>query len=218
MGCFNSKVLDDHKSKLAQQSNHHGGVHRVESSSLRNSNRLFNDGSDPNASLKTLTFRHVMQDPLGREYFMKFLKVEHAEENLGFYEVSIHILLEMNRLKIFLRVIKSVEAIKASPALELANAVNELVGSYLLPGVETEVNISDGMKRNLIKMSKENVESNHEEFIKHLERAQKEIMMILAMGAFPRFLKSQYFVQYKLKLKELRQKEDEEDMRRAERA
>lgn len=100
--------------------------------------------------------------------------------------------------------------------MELANAVTELVGSYLLPGVEAEVNISDGMKRNLIKLSKENAECNQEEFIKHLDRAQKEIMMILAMGAFPRFLKSQYFVQYKLKLKEIRQKEDEEDFRKAE--
>lgn len=88
MGCFNSKVLDDHKSKLAQQHNNQSAVHRVDSSSIRITNRLFNDGSDPHASLKTLTFRHVMQDPLGREFFMKFLRVEHAEENLGFYEVG----------------------------------------------------------------------------------------------------------------------------------
>jgi hypothetical protein len=51
-------------------------------------NSLRLDVGDASVSLKTLTFRHVMNDVLGREYFMKFLKMEHAEENLEFYEVS----------------------------------------------------------------------------------------------------------------------------------
>lgn len=155
--------------------------------------------SDPDASLKTLTFRHVMQDPLGRTYFMMFLKKEHAEENLIFYE--------------------SVETVKKVENNELAKAAADLVASYLIPGVETEVNISDQMKRNIIKMAEGDVESKQAEFIKQLERAQNEVMMILAMGAFPRFLKSNYFAQYKIKSRQQREGRDNEmSIRGAERA
>lgn len=93
MGCFNSKVSADKASggKLAGSSSganlsaksvdsaQSGGSHK---------NSLKLDTSDANVSIKTLTFRHVMHDPVGREYFMKFLKKEHAEENLTFFEVS----------------------------------------------------------------------------------------------------------------------------------
>lgn len=102
---------------------------------------------------------------------------------------------------------------------ELTNAANELVASYLIPGVETEVNISDQMKRNIISMADGNVAARQEEFIKQLERAQNEVMMILAMGAFPRFMKSNYFVQYKIKSKQQRDAEARnEDIREPERA
>lgn len=42
---------------------------------------------------------------------------------------------------------------------------------------------------NLIRMaSQDDVGQHQKEFVAALERAQKEIMMILAMGAFPRFI------------------------------
>jgi hypothetical protein len=85
-----------------------------------------------------------------------------------------------------------------------------------MPGVETEVNISDQMKRNLMSTASKDIEIYLEEFLRHLDRAQNEIMMILAMGAFPRFIKSKIFIQYKIKAKELRDKEDEEQTRQAE--
>lgn len=89
MGCFNSKVSMD-KAALAKANVQFAAAHPELStgskSSHKNSLRL--DTTDSNVSLKTLTFRHVMHDPLGREYFMKFLKKEHAEENLAFFEVS----------------------------------------------------------------------------------------------------------------------------------
>lgn len=83
-----------------------------------------------------------------------------------------------------------------------------MVASYLIPGVETEVNISDQMKRKIISLAEGDVGAKQEEFIKQLERAQNEVMMILAMGAFPRFLKSNFFVQYKLKAKQARDGND----------
>ncbi len=96
--------------------------------------------------------------------------------------------------------------------------VEEMVATYLMAGVETEVNISDQMKRGLIKAATNDVEKNIEEFLKHLDRAQNEIMMILAMGAFPRFLKSKQFLHYKIKAKEIRDREEEEEERAAESA
>lgn len=77
MGCTNSKVTSDASKRQVENSSR---------SSHKNS-LLLDVNSDPNASIKTLTFRHVMQDPLGRTYFMMFLKKEHAEENLIFFEV-----------------------------------------------------------------------------------------------------------------------------------
>jgi translation initiation factor IF-1 len=103
----------------------------------------------------------------------------------------------------------------------LNSAANELVSLYLIPGVETEVNISDQMKKNIIRMTEgDDVASKQEEFFKHLDRAQNEVMMILAMGAFPRFMKSTYFVQYKIKSKqrETEQADQTDNIREPERA
>lgn len=83
MGCFNSKVSHDlsMRAKLAG-----GGGETSNRSAHKNSLRLVaTDGE----SLKTLTFKHIMRDPLGRQFFMSFLKLEHAEENLMFFEVRI---------------------------------------------------------------------------------------------------------------------------------
>lgn len=89
MGCANSKVSNDKTAQLkAAQQQSSSELTNGSKSSHKNSLRL--DTTDANVSLKTLTFRHVMHDPLGREYFMKFLKKEHAEENLSFFEVMIN--------------------------------------------------------------------------------------------------------------------------------
>jgi hypothetical protein len=155
--------------------------------------------ADGSVSIKTLTFRHVMKDPLGREYFMKFLRTEHAEENLVFFDE-----------------VENFKATKLKAAVNIKEAVEEMVATYLMPGVEAEVNISDQMKRNLLKAATNDVEQHLDEFLKHLDKAQNEIMMILAMGAFPRFLKSKFFIQYKIKAKEMRDQEEEDEVRTAE--
>lgn len=80
MGGFNSKVANDGKSVHRSARGNIGSA----KDSHRFSLRL--DVGDSGVSIKTLTFRHVMKEPLGREYFMIFLKLEHAEENLIFFE------------------------------------------------------------------------------------------------------------------------------------
>jgi hypothetical protein len=93
MGAGKSKVSNDAKQSVQQQSQQRpfksSAMSGKEGMSMKDSHRfsLKIDASDSTVSIKTLTFRHVMKDPMGREYFMKFLKLEHAEENLIFFEV-----------------------------------------------------------------------------------------------------------------------------------
>lgn len=195
MGCFNSKVAHELSHRAPDEKNPPKDNNSNRSSVHKNSLRLV---ATDNESLKTLTFKHVMKDPMGREYFMKFLKLEHAEENLLFFE--------------------EVEKIKNDGTDKLKDNATGLVDNYLTPGVETEVNISDNMKRQLINLATEDVMGRQLDFYKGLERAQNEVMMILAMGAFPRFLKSEHFHNYKVKVRELREKENEESVRAAEKA
>lgn len=86
MGCKTSKVNTDISKQMQPSHN----MSMKNGMSLKDSHRfsLRLDVADGSVSIKTLTFRHVMKDPLGREYFMKFLKTEHAEENLVFFDVS----------------------------------------------------------------------------------------------------------------------------------
>lgn len=96
MGGFNSKVANDkaHNKQIQQAKPISGGGKSVKGNvgSVKDSSRfsLRLDPGDSGVSIKTLTFRHVMKDVIGREYFMIFLKLEHAEENLIFFEVSHH--------------------------------------------------------------------------------------------------------------------------------
>lgn len=108
------------------------------------------------------------------------------------------------------------EQIKREGEERLRINAMELVESYLTPGVETEVNISDNMKRQLTNISADDILTRQAEFYKALDRAQNEVMMILAMGAFPRFLKSEYFYNYKVKVRELRERENEQSIRAVE--
>eukprot|EP01038_Epipyxis_sp_PR26KG_P007069 gene7069-9649_t len=125
-----------------------------------------------------IMFSSLMQDPKGREFFMKFLKSEHAEENLIFFE-EIENLKKMNNEK-------------------FVSQTQILISSYLLPGVQNEVNVSAVMKQSIVKMN-EDMRVQHELFLEYLEKAQHEIVLILALGSFPRFLKT---VEYKLWLQQ----------------
>lgn len=85
MGCFNSKVQVD-MVQINHESQHKNNT--PESNSNKSVSLHINGGGGGGeGSIKTLTFKHVMNDKLGREYFMKFLETEHAEENMAFFEV-----------------------------------------------------------------------------------------------------------------------------------
>jgi len=128
------------------------------------------------AKIKPLTFKEVMEDKEGRAYFMKFLQGEHAEENLVFFE--------------------EVENIKSSPRTDLQKNVQELASAFLKPGVESEVNVSDNMKKNILVLSNDDTNYKQGELVGYLEKAQNEILMIMAMGSYPRFVKSKLYADF----------------------
>lgn len=174
MGCSNSKVEMDSTNKKREVT-----PPMEETPVKKKVASLKIGGLDSNVSIKTLTFKHVMSDSLGREYFMQFLKIEHAEENLTFFQ--------------------EVETLKKVDDKNLYEQVDELVEQFLKPGVETEVNISDNMKKNiLVLVTKEEHNYQRPELMKYLDKAQNEILMIMAMGAFPRFMKHNLFMDYKI--------------------
>lgn len=92
----------------------------------------------------------------------------------------------------------------------MISSTQELVESYLKPGVETEVNISDNMKKNILKMvESRTTEEQLQELLKYLQIAQNEIFMIMSMGSFPRFSKSKLYQEY------VRRAREEEVLREA---
>ena len=101
------------------------------------------------------------------------------------------------------------ENIKKVDAKDLVQSAEELVESYLKPGVETEVNVSDNMKKSILNLVTKGETAEHQaELMRYLDKAQNEILMIMAMGAFPRFMKSKLFLDYKKKVREIEDKDD----------
>jgi hypothetical protein len=112
-----------------------------------------------------------------------------------------------------------VERIKTDNVSNIKANAKALVECFLTTGVDTEVNISDNMKKELAGLAlEEDIEEHHTDFMKALDRAENEVMRILAMGAFPRFLKTEHFLNYKAKASELRERENEASIRRVEKA
>ncbi len=80
---------------------------------------------------------------------------------------------------------------------DLVAGVHELATKYLNPGAASEVNCSDRMKRNILEMiHKDLIMSEQATLLRHLEKAQNEILLIMTMGSFPRFLKTPLYEDY----------------------
>lgn len=97
--------------------------------------------------------------------------------------------------------LQEVENIKSSPRTDLQKNVQDLASSFLKPGVESEVNVSDNMKKNILVLSNDDSNYQQGELVGYLEKAQNEILMIMAMGAYPRFIKSKLYADFILKKK-----------------
>lgn len=119
--------------------------------------------------------RLLLNDSVGRNSFRKYLKSEYAAEGLLYYE--------------------EVELFKSAEAGNIAVVSRSLCENYLKPGSSNEVNISDAMKSKLLSLliNNENLFAEKANIVAELVLSQSEVMAILAMNGFPRFVTSPTF-------------------------
>ncbi len=118
-----------------------------------------------------------------KEYFMNFLKQEYSDENLRLYDEICQIKNQNDR--------KSLN-IKAK----------EIYDTYIKPGASSETNLPDH-QRNTLKAVICNSEFDEttdnvypemdKQLILAIDQVQKEILGILTLGSFPRFMKSKFY-------------------------
>lgn len=70
---------------------------------------------------------------------------------------------------------------------------------FFIPGCESEVNVSDNMKKKIVKLVESSTKTA-QETVDALQvcllRAQNEILTLMALGTYPRFLKSKYYTEW----------------------
>ena len=118
----------------------------------------------------------------GRDAFYHFLKSEHATENLHFFE--------------------AVDAFSKNSSNENLKAdIGAIVDKFLLPCSDEEVNVSSTTKVLIVSMVKAATDNqkaeDYEGIRKALEKAQQDILIIMALGAYPRFVKSKLYKDWK---------------------
>ena len=87
------------------------------------------------------------------------------------------------------------ELFKNAEAFNITAISKSLCDNYLNPGSSNEVNISDAMKSKLLSLlsNNDNLLSEKAHIVAELVLSQSEVMAILAMNGFPRFVSSPTF-------------------------
>lgn len=111
--------------------------------------------------------------------FYKFLQSEYSCENLSFYS--------------------EVEALKRLDDPNWSERLQKLPEEYLRIGARQELNLSHGMRSTLLSLIESEYATNRETILSALESTQKEIIVIMAMGPFPRFIGSPIYKEWRLK-------------------
>lgn len=89
------------------------------------------------------------------------------------------------------------ENIKKLDSHTIALEAQNLVDTYVAPNTETSgINISDKLKQN-IQSAATSDSCEQDQLLNFMEKAQNEILMIMALGAYPRFLKSKQYIDWK---------------------
>ena len=88
-------------------------------------------------------------------------------------------------------------AATAESSQELGATAENLVNTYLIPGSNTEVNVSDELRRSIKDIVEGKTSKTKKEMIAAFVEAQEETIKIMALGAFPRFLMSDTFNEYR---------------------
>lgn len=130
--------------------------------------------------------RALLDDTEGSAAFLAFLKTEYSEENWAFYN--------------------EIEILKKTDAVTVAQRANEIAQEYLAPTAASEVNVSDNLKTQLsfILDTHDQKEigngSLSADIVAVLESMQREVLILLAMGCFPRFKQGEFYKGWRCKL------------------
>jgi len=126
----------------------------------------------------------------GRDAFYQFLKSEHATENLNFFEA----------VDAF-RNSTNTNTSLSTTSSDLKTDIGNIIDKFLLPSSDEEVNVSSATKSLIVSMVKsatDNIRAEVYETIRNaLEKAQQDILIIMALGAYPRFVKTKLYKDWK---------------------
>ena len=126
-----------------------------------------------------VTIMTFLNDANCKPYFHNFLKAEFADENLKLYDE-----------------IESIKSIKNKAVLQ--KKLKDVYELYVKPGAEFECNIPDSQRVALNSFISDSDIGLNQPLLRLLESMEKEVLQILSLGSFPRFLKSQLYHQYVL--------------------
>ena len=116
---------------------------------------------------------------------MDYLKLEHAEENLYFFEAVEN-----------LKLIESVEYSDAEPDADFFEGWRKIMKRHIDPGCPEAVNLPHELTKNLFDMQSGVIPNvTREAVTKELDKAEKEVVGMIA-GVFPRFQASKMFKGY----------------------
>jgi PAS domain S-box-containing protein len=84
-----------------------------------------------------------------------------------------------------------------SGVVDLKNEASAIVETYLQPGLCTEVNLPEDLRKSIKDMVSGNVVATEKDLLGAFKEAQNETVRIMATGAFPRFIQSAGFINYR---------------------
>ncbi|CAF0941388.1 unnamed protein product [Adineta ricciae] len=114
------------------------------------------------------SINELLKDPIGRDYFWKFLDKEYSSENLRFYEACIQLRFH-------------------TPQKDVLNRVKEIYNEFLSPGAYYSINI-DQRVMNLTKNNMANLPNRYT-----FDEAQDHIFNLMNRDTYARFLRSETY-------------------------
>jgi regulator of G-protein signaling len=116
----------------------------------------------------SFSINELLKDPIGRDYFLKFLDKEYSSENLRFYEACIQLRFH-------------------TPQKDVLNRVKEIYNEFLSPGAYYSINI-DQRVMNFTKNNMVNLANRYT-----FDEAQDHIFNLMNRDTYARFLRSETY-------------------------
>jgi hypothetical protein len=131
---------------------------------------------------KTQALREVMAHPAGHEAFVRFLRTDYADDNVWFYAA-----------------VEDTRNGKPVDSSALSADLKAIVNGYITPESPANVELPIETKEAVSLLTKGT--ATDKEILLTLLEAQDEALRILATGAFPKFLKSQLYADWRAQVK-----------------